>query len=250
MDDDLATPAAGRMRDAPRSSHAVGGRWPGNAAGEATRNCLKGLIDLASRNLRGCAGASCTLWHGPDVACAIATHPELESLLTNQLRRGSGPTPEAVRAGHGVTYADTLGADRRDEFASEALSMGVRCSATAVRRMEAYTVTLTVYGVRPDVLSDDVLDAQSLLAAAVCAVVLSGAQAVREPDRSGSAGPGSRAEKLLEKAAGLLTDGLGRSADAGATRMLLPLSEGSGMSLREAVRALAEAYCEPPRQSF
>lgn len=117
---------------------------------------LCGLAELAAAQVPGCAGAYALVWRGADDVTVAATHPDLAWLADTQVRGGTGPVLDAVRARRRVRCTDLAGEGRWPDFADAALARGVRCCVHLIRQLPgAGALVLGLYGVRPGVLDEN-----------------------------------------------------------------------------------------------
>lgn len=161
-----------------------------NGARASEPRSLNQLVMLATRQVRGCSGATAGLWRGTrtvpgavpgagpgagpgpgpgagpgageaadaepvmdaEPVILAASHPDLPELIEVQLASGRGPVLDALAHGGPVSCPDTLVEARWPEYARAALRRGVRCSVTIASRRGQEAVTLSLFGARPRLL--------------------------------------------------------------------------------------------------
>ncbi|WP_018655979.1 GAF and ANTAR domain-containing protein [Actinomadura flavalba] len=120
---------------------------------------LHRVTELASRAVRGCAGASAVRWalpadddERPEPLASAASHPDLADAMDRQIARGRGPVFDVVRTRRPAGSDDILAETRWSETTADLLRRGVRCFSTTPHLSEPVLVTLTLYGVTPRAL--------------------------------------------------------------------------------------------------
>jgi ANTAR domain-containing protein/GAF domain-containing protein len=177
---------------------------------------LRRITELATRAVRGCAGATGVRWTAGDVPEPLdqaGSHPDLAYLVDIQCARRAGPIFEAARSETSVFCADTLAETRWPDHTPQALQRGVRCFATTVYRTGPVLVTLTMYGVTPGALDRRELSLGALLAA-------QGGTAVSNTGHYGDAHRTAvqlrqavEARAVIDQAKGVLMHAMGCDAD-------------------------------------
>lgn len=135
---------------------------------------LRRAIELATRTITGCAGATVTRWTAapgraeaaePELDEGAATHPEVAELFNLQHARREGPSYDTMRLARPVICDDILIETRWPRFTAAALRRGIRCLATTLHTDDQVMVTMTLYGVRADALKRTELPFAALLTA-------------------------------------------------------------------------------------
>jgi ANTAR domain len=209
-------------------------------AGTAQSRAMSLLVDIAARHVRGCSGATATLWQDGEPITLAASHPDISGLADVQQRYG-GPVIDALAAGTQVSCADTLTETRWPQYAGRALSLGVRCSLTLVHRAEPLALTLTLYATRPRLLDASRLPISELLIAFGGAAVhnTSAYGAAQRTARQLSEGADSRA--VVDQAKGILMAELSCSAEDALGRMR-ELSQAHQLKVSEVARRIIESH--------
>jgi hypothetical protein len=205
------------------------------------------LVELAARHVPGCSGATSVLWHGGEPTITSASHPDLSELADIQLVSRRGPTIDALTEGGQMSCPDTLSEERWPDYASRALSMGVRSSLTLVHKSgnpqdsDLLALTLTMYATRPRVLDASRAPVAELLIAFGSAVMrnTSAYDAAQRTVRQLSEGADSRA--VVDQAKGILMVGLSCSADD-ALRRMREISQTRQIKVTEVARRIVESH--------
>jgi ANTAR domain len=210
-------------------------------ASTSESRAMNRLVELAARHVPGCSGATAVLWHGDEPAVSSASHPDLSELAAVQLECGRGPAIDALAGGKQMSCLDTLSEARWPEYASRALSMGVRSSLTLVHRSAELGLTLTIYATRPRVLDASRAPVGELLIAFVSAAMhnTSTFDEAQRTARQLSEGADSRA--VVDQAKGILMVGLSCSADE-ALRRMREISQSSQIKVTEVARRIVESH--------
>lgn len=185
---------------------------------------LQHAVDLATRTVTGCVGATVTRWIGPppshpedpnpELDAMAATHPDVAELFDLQHAMREGPSYDTMRLSRPMTCDDTLIETRWPVFAAAALRRGVRCLATTLHTDEHLLVTMTLYGVQPDALTRAELPFASLLTAQGSAAV---SNVVRFDDVHRTAvqlQEAAETRAVVGQACGVLMQALGCDADS------------------------------------
>jgi hypothetical protein len=174
---------------------------------------LNKLAELAVRQVPGCAAAHATLWRDGELVGMAATHPDAAALADLSIETGAGPLVTAVRGGKHVNCLDMLEESRWPQWAGEALTRGVRCSAHMVRVFPPMTLVLALFGVRPGVLDADSVPLAEMLArfgSTVFANTLAFGQAQRTVTQLKDS---VAARAITDQAKGILMHALGCDAE-------------------------------------
>ena len=214
----------------------------------APHKCLRRLVEVVAHTVPGCAGATSTLWQHGELVFSTATHPDLAALLDRQLARGSGPVLDAVRTGAPADCGDTLaeleardGPPRWPEYAADAISVGIRCSATLVHKSGGLLMTLTLDGTKPRALGSAAASLASLLAAVGGISLDNAAQYENSRRLASQLEEDASARAVVEQAKGLLMNAQRCDADEALAR-LRQLSQGRHVEVAEAARWLIEEH--------
>jgi ANTAR domain len=210
-------------------------------ASTSESRAMNRLVELAARHVQGCSGATAVLWHEGEPTTAAASHPDLSELADVQLRHSRGPVIDALAQGVQVSCADTLTEARWPEFASQALSMGVRCSVTLIHRSGPLALTLTLFATRPRLLDASNLPLPELLIAFGGAAMhnTSAYEAAQRTARQLSEGADSRA--VVDQAKGILMAGMSCSADEALAKMR-QLSQAHQLKVSEVAKRIIESH--------
>jgi GAF domain-containing protein len=177
---------------------------------------LRRITELATRTVRGCAGATTVRWSTGDASEPLdqaGTHPHLAYLSEIQCARRAGPIHDATRSETPVFCADTLAETRWPDFTPPALQRGVRCFAVTVYRTGPVIVTLTMYGVVPGALDRRELSLGALLAAQGGAAV-SNTRLYEDAHRTATQlRQAVEARSIVDQAKGVLMHAMGCDAD-------------------------------------
>jgi ANTAR domain-containing protein len=199
------------------------------------------LVELTARHVPGCSGATSVLWHDGEPTITAASHPDLSELAEIQQAWRRGPVIAALAEGKQVSCPDTLTETRWPEYASRALSLGVRSSLTLVHLSGSLALTLTMYATRPRVLDPERVPIGELLIAFGSAVMqnTSTYDAAQRTVRQLSEGADSRA--VVDQAKGILMVGLSCSADD-ALRRMREISQTRQIKVTEVARRIVESH--------
>jgi hypothetical protein len=210
-------------------------------ASASESRAMSRLVDLSARHVPGCSGASAVLWRSGEPSVTAASHPDLSELADVQLRYRRGPVIDALALGEQVGCADTLTETRWPEYASQALSLGVRCSLTLVHQSGPLALTLTLYATRPRMLDASRLPVGELL-------IAFGGAAVQNTSAYGDAQRTARqlsesvdSRAVVDQAKGILMAGLSCSADEALARMR-ELSQAHQLKVTEVARRIVESH--------
>lgn len=201
---------------------------------------IRQLAELVARRVAACSGATATLWRDDEAVTSAASHPDVAALTALQIETRRGPTIETVRTGEPSGCADTLTDDRWPEFASAALSKGVRCCACLVHAFSGMAVTLTLYSVRPRTLDPQQLRLASLLAAFGAASVANASRYGEAQRTASQLQEAVEARAVVDQAKGILMHALGCDADEAFGRMR-HVSQTQHVKLTEVARRVIEA---------
>lgn len=174
---------------------------------------LNQLVTMATRQVRGCSGATASIWQGEEPVLFAASHPDLPALIDVQLQAGRGPLLEALAGGGPVSSPDTLEEMRWPEYCAAALVRGIRCSVTLATQRNAEVVTLSLYGSRPRLVDLSQVELAELLIAFGGAAVGNAADygnARRAADQLREA---AQSRTLVDQAKGMLMQALGCDAE-------------------------------------
>lgn len=136
-----------------------------DVAGKSRSRTLSELACLASQHVRGCCGASATVWEDGEPVVMAASHPDICDLVEAEVAAGAGPSLEAVGAGTPSLCQDTLTDARWPAYTRAALAVGVRSTITLAQRSSAVSVSLSLFGTRPGALGTGQLPLAELLVA-------------------------------------------------------------------------------------
>ena len=177
---------------------------------------LRRVTELATRAVRGCAGATAVRWSTGDMTEPLdqaGTHPHLAYLSELQCARRSGPVYEVARTETPIFCADTLAETRWPDYTPLALQRGVRCFADTAYRTGPVIVTLSMYGVVPGALDRRELSLGALLAAQGGAAV-SNTRLYEDVHRTATQlRQAVEARSIVDQAKGVLMHAMGCDAD-------------------------------------
>ena len=205
---------------------------------------LSQLTELVAARVRGCCGATATLWELDEVSAMAATHPELASLAEKQFSIGDGPIIAALRSCEPSVTANTLQEKRWPHFAAAALAAGVRSSTTQVHEYDSLTLTLSLYRVRPEAFELDQSPLVSLLAAFGTATVASAAEQVSVRRSAAQLEEAIRSRAVVDQAKGVLMQLTGCDADEAFGR-LRRISQTQHVKMTEIARQVVETRTQP-----
>ena len=210
-------------------------------ASASQSRALYQLVELAARHVPGCSGATAVLWQDGEVSLTAASHPDLSELADVQEVSGRAPAVDAAADGRQVTCADMLGETRWPEYASRALSVGVRSSVTLVHSSGPAALTLTMYATRPRTLDPQRVPIGELLIALGGAVMrnTSAYDAAQRTVRQLSEGADSRS--IVDKAKGILMVDFSCTADEALQRMRT-ISQSRHLKVTEVARRIVESH--------
>jgi len=210
-------------------------------ASTSESRAMNRLVELAARHVPGCSGATAALWQAGEAMVTAASHPDLSELADLQQKCGRGPVIDALALSEQVTCADTLTETRWPEYASQALSLGVRCSLTLVHRAGPLALTLTLFATRPRQLDGSRLPVGDLLIAFGGAAVhnTSAFEAAQRTARQLSEGADSRA--IVDQAKGILMASMSCTADEALERMR-QISQSHQLKVAEVARRIIESH--------
>ena len=205
---------------------------------------LHRLTELVARRVPGCSGATATLWEPDEVVATAASHPDLATLAEQQFAAGDGPVIAALRSGEPSVTADTLHEDRWPDFSAAALAAGVRSSTTIVHEYDSMSLTVSLYGVRPNALEVGQLPLASLLAAFGAATMAGAAEYVSAQRTAAQLQEAIRSRAVVDQAKGILMQLLGCDGDQAFER-LRHISQTQHVKLTEVARQVIETRAEP-----
>jgi len=205
---------------------------------------LHRLTELVARRVPGCSGATATLWEPYEVVATAASHPDLATLAEQQFAAGDGPVIAALRSGEPSVTADTLHEDRWPDFSAAALAAGVRSSTTIVHEYDSMSLTVSLYGVRPNALEVGQLPLASLLAAFGAATMAGAAEYVSAQRTAAQLQEAIRSRAVVDQAKGILMQLLGCDGDQAFER-LRHISQTQHVKLTEVARQVIETRAEP-----
>lgn len=210
-------------------------------ASASESRAMNRLVELAARHVPGCSGATAVLWQAGEPTMTAASHPDVSELADVQQASQCGPAFDALADGRQVSSPDTLSETRWPDYTSQALSLGVRCSLTLVRRSGSHALTLTLYATRPRALDPDRLPIGELLVAFGGAAVrnTSALEAAQRAARQLSEGADSRS--VVDQAKGILMVGFSCSADD-ALRRMREISQANHIKVTEVARRIVESH--------
>lgn len=202
------------------------------------------LAELVAARVRGCCGATATLWELDEVAATAASHPELAALAEQQFTAGDGPIIAALRTGEPAVTADTLHEPRWPQWAAAALAAGVRSSTTLMHEYGPLNLTLSLYGVRPEAFDPDQLPLVSLLAAFGTTAVASAAEQRSARRSAAQLEEAIRSRAVVDQAKGILMQLTGCEASEAFER-LRRISQTQHVKLTEVARQVIETRAQP-----
>lgn len=206
---------------------------------------LHRLTELITEQVPGCSGATATLWAPGEVVATAASHPELAVLAERQFAAGDGPIVSALRSGEPSVVADTLCEDRWAGFGTAALAAGVRSALTVADDLGAHTVTISLYGVRPNAFDPGRLPLASLLAAFGVAV-MAGAEEYGGTRRTAAQlEEAIRSRAVVDQAKGVLMQALSCDPDQAFDR-LRRISQTEHVKLTEVAARVVDKKPPPP----
>ena len=227
-------------------------------SGASQPRSLNRLVTMATRQVRGCSGASASIWHGTELMTLVTSHPDLPALMEAQLRAGRGPVLDALAGGEPVSVPDTLAEQRWPEYAAAALWHGVRCSVSLAYHggpqaipQERTAVALSLFGARPRLLESSQLELAEMLityGATVVGNALDYGDAQRTALQLQDA---AQARAVVDQARGMLMQSMGCGADE-AMRWLRRISQERNIKVADvASRILAAEGADSlkPRRS-
>ena len=190
-----------------------------NIGDKSRTRSLNELVEIASRQVRACSGATAALWHERDLVDMAASHPDVSHLIEVELHSQRGPELEALAAEESILCPDTLGEGRWPEYAHAALYRGVRCSVTLAHLSGGAAVTLSLLGARPRVLDPEQIPVAELLVA-VGGAVIGNMSSYGDAHRAAlQLREAAQARALVDQAKGILMHAFGCSADEAFERM-------------------------------
>ena len=201
---------------------------------------IRQLAELAARQVPACSGATASLWRGREALTMAASHPDLAELTSLQIETRSGPVVDAAFAGEVEACPDTLADGRWPEFATAALSKGVRCCCCLVHDFDDIVVVLTLYSVRPNSLDPDQLQLASLLAAFGAASVANASRYGEVQRTASQLQEALDARAMVDQAKGILMHALKCDADEAFER-LRRISQTQHIKLTEVARQIVQA---------
>ena len=208
---------------------------------------LHQLTELVARTVPGCSGTTATLWEVDEVVAMAATHPDLAVLAERQFTTGHGPIIDALRSGEPSAIPDTVRKDRWPEFSVAALAAGVRSSTTIVHQYDSMSLTLSLYGVRPNAFDPGQLPLASLLAAFGAATMAGAAEHVSVQRTATQLQEAVRSRAVVDQARGILMQLLGCDGDEAFER-LRRTSQTQHVKLTEVARRVVETRTDPQRE--
>ncbi|RJL24146.1 ANTAR domain-containing response regulator [Bailinhaonella thermotolerans] len=207
---------------------------------------LNRMTDLAVRTVSGCRGAAVTLWAGSEPVLVATSHPELARIAENQHATGEGPEFDALNQGDPVLAEDLMREDRWPAFTVDALRCGLRCLATAAHREASVLLTITLYGVRPRVLTPDRLPFAALLAAQGGAAMVNAGRYDSAQRTASQLQAAVETRPIVDQAKGILMHALGCD-EAAAFAELQRVSQTHHIKLTEVARRLVEEHTRAER---
>lgn len=209
---------------------------------------LHQLTQMVAQQVPGCCGATATLWEPDEVVATAATHPDLAALAEHQFTIGDGPVIAALRSGEPSVTPDTLREDRWPDFSAAALAAGVRSSTTIVHEYDSRSLTLSLYGVRPDALDPEQLPLASLLAAFGAATMAGAAEYANAQRTAAQLQEAISSRAVVDQARGILMQLLGCDGDEAFER-LRRISQTQHVKLTEVARRVIATRADPERTS-
>ncbi len=202
---------------------------------------LHRLAAIAARQVPACSGATSALWRDGEPAEMAATHPDLAELFELAWPGRTGPWAEALATGETVTSADSLAESRWPEYASAALSRGVRCSITLVHPLGPMTMTLSLFGARPRSLDPERVALAELLVA-FGGATMGNASIYGDSQRAAlQLRESAESRTLVDQAKGILMHALGCTAQEAFDRMR-QTSQTRHIKVTEVARTIIKAH--------
>lgn len=205
---------------------------------------LHRLTELVARRVPGCSGATATLWEPDQVAATAASHPDLAVLVERQFAIGDGPVIAALRTGEPSVTPDTLHEDRWPDFSASALAAGVRSSTTVMHAFDSMSLTLSLYGVRPNALDPAQLPLAWMLTAFGAATMAGAAEYVSAQRTAAQLQQAISSRAVVDQAKGILMQLLDCDSDQAFER-LRRISQTQHVKLTEVARQVIETRTEP-----
>ena len=205
---------------------------------------LHRLTEVAARRVPGCCGATATLWEPDEVVATAASHPDLAALAEQQFTVGDGPIIAALRTGEPSVTPDTLHEDRWPDFSGASLAAGVRSQTTIVHSYGSMSLTLTLYGVRPNAIDPEQLPVASLLAAFGAATMAGAAEYISAQRTAAQLQEAITSRAVVDQAKGILMQLLGCDGDEAFER-LRRISQTQHVKLTEVARQVVDTRAEP-----
>jgi len=209
-------------------------------ADKSRSRSLGELAALAARRVPACSGATASLWQDGEPLVMAATHPDISSLTEVELGCGRGPETTALATGEAAHCPDTLAEERWPEYASAALSRGVRCSVTLAHQPGGEAITLSLFGARPRVLDPGQVPLAELLVAAGGALVDNLSQFGDARRAAIQFRDAAQSRALVDQAKGILMNALGCSADEALDRMR-QISQQGNMKVTEVASRIIDS---------
>src|SRR5215472_17486507 len=211
-----------------------------DVAGKSRSRRLSELACLAAQHVRGCCGASATVWEdGLPVVMAVS-HPDVCDLVEAEVAGGAGPSLDALAAGDPSLCQDTLTDTRWPAYSRAALTVGVRSIITLAQRSPAGSVSLSLFGTRPGAVGADQLPLAELLVGFGGAVV---GNAVSYGDLQRMAmqfRDAAESRALVDQAKGIIMHAFGCSADEALDRMR-QISQQGNMKVTEVASKIIDS---------
>lgn len=215
-----------------------------NIGDKSRTRSLNELVEIASRQVRACSGATAVLWHERDLVDMAASHPDVSHLIEVELHSQRGPELEALAAEESILCPDTLGEARWPEYAHAALYRGVRCSVTLAHRSGDAAVTLSLFGTRPRVLDPDQLPIAELLLA-IGGAVLGNMASYGEARRTVlQLREAAESRTVVDQAKGILMNAEGCTADRALAQMR-EISQQHNIKVTEVARRIIDSRLTP-----
>lgn len=212
-------------------------------AASSQARSLHQLAAAAVRSIPGCSAADVLRWldgeDGPDLVSS--THPDLARLTDVQLRLEQGPLFEALTGPEPVICPDMLDERRWPEYATAALSIGVRCTLTLAYHADQGALCMTLAATRPAALDPRQAEPAELLAAiggAVLGAVSQYDDALRVASQLHDA---AESRAVVDQAKGVLMYALGCTADEALDRIRRVSQQGNQRAVDVARDILATA---------
>jgi hypothetical protein len=180
-------------------------------AGEA--RALNKLAQMAVSQVPGCSAANASVWRDGEMVAMAASHPDPAELAEIQFEVGAGPLLAAANEKAAMACPDLLTETRWPEYATEALSRGVRSSAHLVRDIPPVTLVMSLFGVRAGAL-DASSEPMARMLAAFGQAALANTMVYGQAQRTASQLKDSVAARaVVDQAKGILMHALGCDAD-------------------------------------